>query len=256
MSAGAGSSRQLRSSISHCASSENQFCRSVARLLDRIDCRRADAGEQQEAISRLRYRAYLREGAISRNSSETFSDPYDETDNAYVFGLYIEDELASSIRFHVASRERPACPSLEVFPDLLQPLLDAGNVIIDTTRFVVDENLARRHRALPYATLRLGWLASSYFGVDHCLAAIRVEHQAFYRRTFQHRLVGGPRPYPHLEKPICLMTVHYQTVADDVHRRYPFFRSTFFERRMLFERRPQQAKCHPFVESDIIRLAC
>jgi hypothetical protein len=52
------------------------------------------------------------------------------------------------------------------------------------------------------------------------------------------------------------MTVHYQTVADDVHRRYPFFRSTFFERRMLFERRPQQAKCHPFVESDIIRLAC
>jgi hypothetical protein len=32
------------------------------------------------------------------------------------------------------------------------------------------------------------------------------------------------------------MTIHYPTVAEQVHRRYPFFRSTFFERRMLFER--------------------
>jgi len=32
------------------------------------------------------------------------------------------------------------------------------------------------------------------------------------------------------------MTVNYKDVADQVHRRYPFFRSTFFERRMLFAR--------------------
>ena len=36
--------------------------------------------------------------------------------------------------------------------------------------------------------------------------------------------------------PISLMTAHYRSVADEVHQRYPFFRSTFFERRMLFDR--------------------
>ena len=43
-------------------------------------------------------------------------------------------------------------------------------------------------------------------------------------------------PYPLLIKPITLMTANYREVSDYVYRRYPFFRSTYFERRMLFER--------------------
>ncbi len=34
------------------------------------------------------------------------------------------------------------------------------------------------------------------------------------------------------------MAVDHKAVADYVYRRYPFFHSTYFERRMLFERRP------------------
>jgi hypothetical protein len=37
------------------------------------------------------------------------------------------------------------------------------------------------------------------------------------------------------------MTVNYEEVADTVHRRYPFFRSTYFERRMLFDRATRPA---------------
>jgi hypothetical protein len=33
-----------------------------------------------------------------------------------------------------------------------------------------------------------------------------------------------------------VMTVHYPTAVDQLYRRYPFFRSTVFERRKLFER--------------------
>jgi N-acyl-L-homoserine lactone synthetase len=204
--------------------------------LDRIEFRRADSGEQREAIFRLRYQAYTREGAISPNSSGMFSDHYDETDNAYLFGLYIDDELASSLRLHIASKQHPNFPSLEVFPDLLQPKLDAGKVLVDSTRFVADEALSRLHRGLPYATLRLCMLAAEQFRADDLLAAVRVEHQAFYRRAFNHRLICEPRPYPQLAKPISLMTVHYPTAAGQLYRRYPFFRSTFLERRMLFER--------------------
>ena len=219
----------------------SSFSVSVAKLLDRIDYRRADTAELREAIFRLRYQAYMRDGTITANASGTFSDHYDDTDNVYLFGLYIDGELASSIRIHVATREHPYFPTLEVFPEYLQPQLDAGKVIVDPTRFVADERLSRIHRALPYATLRLCGMCARYFKADELLAAVRAEHQAFYRRIFQHRMVCAPRPYPLLAKPIGLMTIDYQAVAEQVHRRYPFFRSTLFERRMLFERAPVPA---------------
>jgi len=225
-----------RSTFSDHAGAESSFSDRVAQLLARIDCRRADSSEQREVIFRLRYQAYMREGAISPNSSGVFSDPYDETDNAYLFGLYIDGALASSIRLHVASRERPDFPSLEVSPDLLQPQLDAGEVLVDSTHLVADEGLSRLYRGLPYATLRLCLLAAEHFRVDHLLAPVRAEHQAFYRRAFNYQLIYQQRPYPHLAKPISVMTVHYPTAVDQLYRRYPFFRSTVFERRKLFER--------------------
>ena len=109
-------------------------------------------------------------------------------------------------------------------------------MIVDPTRFVVDDGLARLHRALPYATLRLCGMAAVYFGADHLLAAVRVEHQAFYRRVFRHQLVCEARAYPHLSKPICLMTIDYPTVAEDAYQRYPFYRTTASEQTILFDR--------------------
>ena len=104
----------------------------------------------------------MRDGAISPNCSRMFSDPYDEKGNVYLFGFYIDDELASSIRVHIASKEHPAFTSLEAFSDFLQPELDAGKVIVDTTRFVTDENFSRLYRALPYATMRIAGVACEY----------------------------------------------------------------------------------------------
>ena len=216
---------------------QNSFSNRVAELLSRIDCRLADADEDREAIYRLRYQAYLREGAISPNLSETFSDAHDDDENARIFGLYIDDELASSIRIHVTSPEHSDFPSRSVFSDLLEPELDAGKVIVDPTRFVTDKRLSQLYPGLPYATLRLGWLATQHFRADRLIVAVRAEHQAFYRRTFLFRPICDARPYPLLAKPISLMTVDHLDVADRVHQRYPFFRSTYFERRMLFEPR-------------------
>jgi N-acyl-L-homoserine lactone synthetase len=210
----------------------------LALLLARTDCQRADSVEQREAIFRLRYQAYLREGAIEPNPSGMFSDPFDEIGNVFVFGLHVDGELAGALRLHIASREHPEFPTLDAFPDVLQPELDAGKVIIDSTRFVADDNLARVHRGLPYIVLRLTMLAAEYFHADHLLAAVRPEHQAFYRRAFNHQLICGPRPYPLLAKPICLMTLDFPTAADDLYRRYPFFHSTVAERQKLFERSP------------------
>ncbi|HJZ43696.1 MAG TPA: hypothetical protein VJ233_08235 [Hyphomicrobiaceae bacterium] len=206
----------------------------VLRLLERVDYRRAETAEEREAIFRLRYAAYLREGAIPPSVDERFSDNLDETANAWVFGVHVDGELASSIRLHVASREHPHMPALNVFSDLLSPVIAAGRTVIDPTRFVADRAASRRHPELCYATTRLAVVASEHFAANMLLATVRAEHQAFYRRVFGHRLICEPRHYPSLTKPISLMGLDYPIARDRLLQRHPFFRSSFFERRMLF----------------------
>ena len=215
-------------------SSANSLSDRVFALLERVTYRRADTAEEREAIFRLRYEAYLREGAIPSSASKRFCDARDEDTNAWIFGLYIEDELASSIRLHVAHRKWCALPALAVFSDLLSPEIAVGRTIIDPTRFVIDRTASRRYPELCYVTTRLAVLASDYFNADLLLATVRAEHQAFYRRVFGHRLACEPRHYPPLSKPICLMALDYPLARERLLQRLPFFRSTVLERRTLF----------------------
>src|ERR1051326_8762746 len=127
----------------HPEDKRGSFADRVANLLDRIDCRIAESDAERDAIFRLRYRAYLNEAAILPNSSQSFSDRYDELDNSWLFGLYLDGELASSIRVHVTSDDHSEFPSRKVFADLLEPELDAGKVIVDPTRFVTNKALSR-----------------------------------------------------------------------------------------------------------------
>src|SRR5947209_12930882 len=206
-------------------------------LLDNVDYRLADTPEQREEIYRLRYRAYLREGAIRPSDDQRVTDRFDNMRNSWIFGVYLDGILASSIRISVASPEFPASPSFDVFPDLLEPELEAGKVLVDPTRFVADPGREKRFPELPYVTLRLAYIACGFFNADLGLATVRAEHQAFYRRVFMHKPISSPREYPGLVKPICLMAVDYPALRDKVFERYPYLRSSYFERRMLFQRR-------------------
>lgn len=208
----------------------------VQELLQRVDYRRAETTEERAAIFRLRYQAYLREGAISPNSSGQFSDPVDDRENCWIFGVFIDGKLASSIRLSITI---PGCidiPALDVFSDVLLGDILAGKKVVDPTRFVADREMSRAFPELPYVTLRLPWLALEYFDADTMLAAVRAEHQAFYKRLWGSKPACEARPYPNLQKPISLMTLDYRAARERVYRRYPFFRSSQFERRMLFER--------------------
>jgi N-acyl-L-homoserine lactone synthetase len=205
-------------------------------LLDNVDYRLAETPEEREEIYRLRYRAYLREGAIRPSDDQRVTDRFDNMRNSWIFGVYLDGVLASSVRISVASPEIPSSPSMDVFPDLLEPELKAGKVMVDPTRFVADPAREKRYPELPYVTLRLAYIACGHFNADLGLASVRVEHQAFYRRVFMHQPVSAPREYPGLVKPICLMAVDYPAMRDKVFERYPYLRSSYFERRMLFQR--------------------
>ncbi len=231
----------------------------IGELLSRASYRRADTDEDREAIYRLRYEAYLDEGAIEPNFGRRFSDRYDEFDNAWTIGIRVGDRFVSSMRVHVATRDYPDMVAADVFPDKVIPLLEAGNVIVDPTRFVVDPGPAGAIPGLAYLTVRIGTMAAEYFHADYVLATVRAEHQAFYRKVFDAKVVCDPRPYPGLVKPLSLMILNLGEVRDRVARRYPFFVSTRAEQAALFgypERFEQQiGHAHPVAANDQAPLA-
>jgi hypothetical protein len=206
-------------------------------LLDRIDYRLAETRADKDVIYRLRYRAYLKEAAIEPNPDHKITDRFDDMPNSWIFGVYLDNELASSIRLSISSPEHPVCPSVDVFRDYLQPEVDRGKVMVDPTRFVADPEIAGRFPELPYLTLRLCFVACNFFHADLGLATVRAEHRTFYTRLFNHQPLSPPRLYPGLIKPICLMAVDFPASREKVFARYPYLRSSYFERRMLFERR-------------------
>ena len=205
-------------------------------VLDNVDYRLALTAEDKDLIYRLRYRAYLREGAILPSASERVTDEYDDLPNSFIFGIYVKGELYSSIRISVLTSQWRKSLSADMFADLLHPELDRGKVIIDPTRFVADYEKARLFPALPYVTVRLGYVACAYFNADIGLANVRPEHRAFYRKVFLQEPWGEPRLCAGLTKPVGLVAAHYPSIRDRVFKRFPFMRSSAFERRMLFER--------------------
>lgn len=205
-------------------------------LLDQVDYRLAQTPEEKEEIYNLRYRAYLREGAVKESPSQRVTDQYDDLSNSWTFGVHVRGELYSSVRISVLTSEwRESC-SAEAFGEILFPKLDRGEVIIDPARFVADPDRAKRFPELPYVTLRLAYMACEYFNADLGLAIVRAEHQAFYRRVFLHETIAEPRFFPGLLKPVGLMAADFPALRDRVFERYPMMRSTAFERRMLFGR--------------------
>jgi hypothetical protein len=209
-------------------------------LLDQVDYRLARTPAEKAEIYNLRYRAYLREGAVKPCADQRVTDQYDDMPNSWTFGVWIEGELYSSVRISVLTSEwRQSC-SAEAFAEILLPRLDSGEVIIDPARFVADPDKAKRLPELPYVTLRLAYMACEYFNADLGLAIVRPEHQAFYRRVFLHEPIAEPRLFPGLLKPVGLMAANFPAMREKVFKRYPMMRSTAFERRMLFEWRHER----------------
>ena len=214
--------------------SELGFNERLRAFTQKIEYREAITDAESENIYKLRYLGYQRAGMLSPGASEYFKDRYDETKNGKTFGFYLEGRLAASIRVHVAGRRLPIAPAMNVYSDYLQPLLDRDKIIVDPTRHVVDASEARRFPKLPYATVRVGWMACEHYGADYVLATIPAGHQAFYRRLFGRMLTSEARSYPGIAQPVILLILDYRSERDRVHSRYPYLTSTESERRAIF----------------------
>jgi len=214
----------------------SSFVANVMALLARTEYRRCESGEDIEAINRLRYRAYRAFGFIPQSSSGSYRDELDDVPNCYRFGVYIDEELACTVRIHHLSASHPASPAMKVFGDALAPRLERGESFVNPTLLAAEPALMAKHRALPYITLRLGLLASIFFDATACIGVVREEHTGFYRRVFGAVQVGEPRTYPPFTVPVMLYDANCAINREPILRRHPFFHSTAAERRLLFAR--------------------
>jgi hypothetical protein len=214
----------------------SSFSHRMGELLERVQYKRADTAEEKSVIYRMRHEAYLRSGSIDPQPSELFTDPADEAPNTFLFAVYIDGEMASSIRVHVASRTDHCLPAAATYPDILEPLLKSGACVVDATRQVSSLKYSQRYPQLPFITMRTVCVAEDYFLADYMVAACRVEHQPAFKRIFSAVPWSPARTYPLLAKPQALMAYESKKMRETVRTRFPFFNSSFDERRRLFER--------------------
>src|SRR5258708_2730759 len=128
-------------------------------LLDQVDYRLAETPEEKEEIYRLRYRAYLREGAIQPLSDQRVTDQYEDTPNAWTFGVYFHGELYSSIRVSLLTPEWRVSPPLALFGDGLYPPLDQGEGFVVFTRLLAGPQKDQKFPELPHVSGKLGVVA-------------------------------------------------------------------------------------------------
>lgn len=206
----------------------------VFSLLEKVEYRRCDKGEDLEDIYRLRYKAYRWNDMIPDNERHIISDDLDEAPNVYRFGIYVDQRLLSTMRIHHVTAAQPMSTSTKAFGDVVLPMLEQGKTFVCMSRFASDPEWTRVYPQLAYVTLRLAGMACFYFGASYGLSTVREDHAGFYRRIYYSEQIGEARPYPGVVNRVVLFRTNAYANEARYYARFPFFRSTPMERRMLF----------------------
>ena len=96
---------------------------------------------------------------------------------------------------------------MDAFPDILEPLIAAGRVLLDGARFVVDPVLGPIRLAVARQTLRIYAGAAAAGSVTYGVAAVQEQQIRFYSRIFGFRQISEPRDYGRLNAKLALMGV-------------------------------------------------
>ena len=215
---------------------QSSFARNVSALLERTEYRRCDKGEDLEDIYRLRYKSYRSNDMVPDNENHTIYDDLDDVQNVYRFGVYIDQQLISTLRIHHVTMATPKSPSTKAFGDVVFPMLADGQTFICPSRFASDPEWSRIYPQIPYLTLRLAGMACFHFEAPYCLSTIREDHAGFYKRIYYSEMISGPRPYPGVYNQVVLYRADVSAIRERSFARFPFFKSTPMEQRLMFSR--------------------
>lgn len=212
----------------------NQFNEKVFNLLDRVEYRRIQSWEDMEDVARLRATAYKAYNILPIKG-ELLIDDVDFDSNSYVFGIYYDEQLISTVRVHHVTPGHRVSAAGKTFPDAVNELLDAGMTLIDTARLAADLDAARSLPGLNFLTMRIATMASDFFDVDRCMSLIRPHHAPFYKRLFDfHTIVPTQDEKGYYNFPVTLVASNIRAARPWIYERYPFLRAHHYEMRLMF----------------------
>lgn len=212
------------------------FAAKLMEVLDHVEYRRVETSEDMEDVARIRYKAYKMADILPVTGS-TIIDDDDFDPQAYVFGVYYDEQLISTVRMHHVTPDHRVSSSRDIFPKEIDEFLDAGMSLIDPVRFAADPAMMREMPAIPYLTLRIAIMAAAYFDTDRVMQLIAPQHAAFYRRVFYAETIVPPGK--HCGKyniDLTMMATNTKVVGRKLLTRFPFFISQPSERRLMFSR--------------------
>jgi hypothetical protein len=218
-----------------------RFSDRVLRLMENVEHRIATTDNERDAVFRLRYEAYVRNGLMEqRLDRKLFDERYDNAANAWTAMTFVDGELAGSVRVSMGAGADADLPCVRVYPDVAKPRLIGGATAVEYTRLSAKLSLSSAFPELVYVIMRPGYMAADHFCADLAVATPRLEHMPFYRRTFEFTEWCEPRPYPGLTAKFACMGVDFQRARARVEARYPFYKSAPRERDALFGRRRRE----------------
>jgi hypothetical protein len=222
----------MRSQI---ADATSRFSARLLRFLERVEHRVARTADQREAVYRLRYQGYLRNGLMTERADGQLYDPkYDDGPNAWVTMTLIDGELAGTTRINVAHGDYSGLPASHAYPEVMAARLVDWPVVVEFTRLAARLELSSAYPELAYMIMRPAFLAAEHFGADLAVASPRAEHLAFYQRVFNGVAWCEPCIYPGLTAKFACMGANFRANRERIVARYPFYSSTPAEREALF----------------------
>ena len=160
------------------------FTARIFELLDRVEYRRIQSVEDMEDVGRIRAKAFCGANLLPE-ATKVIIDEVDRDPQAYVFGVFYDEELISTIRIHHVTPDHRVSSSGKVFSAAMNQYLDAGMSLIDPARLASDADAFRELPGMHLLTMRLAVVATEYFGADRLVTTVRPQHNAFYRRMIE-----------------------------------------------------------------------
>lgn len=225
-------SRDLRASMS-AVSQALVSSEKIVETAKLLSYRRAVTDADFEEIGRLRKRACLNSRMYLPTTGDMILETHDFEANAFVFGVYADEQLVSSLRISYLNADARFGLPAELFPDVFNPLVDQGLTFIDPSRLAVDAEAGRDLPGLALLTLRLGHIATAHFDADYCLAVIKHAHSAFYRRVFKATMLASPKRFDHYSHDVSMFGGAHASLPS-IAARYPVFNFDDRERMALY----------------------
>ncbi|MGL4489283.1 MAG: N-acyl amino acid synthase FeeM domain-containing protein [Rhizobiaceae bacterium] len=196
-------------------------------------------------IERLRRASYENTTLFDINNFSALVDEDDVAPDCFVIGVFIDEQLVSTIRLHILTGERQHGPSATLFPALTNQLLENGTCIVDPSRFASDPASLWKYPSIPLLTLRAAAMALDYFSASHLVGVVREDGTSFYKRCFGGEAISDPIHVEGVTIPVMMLACPVEKIQEKTASRYPFFKSQPYERKLMFA--PKEELAYPLL---------